>query len=60
MQVRKEYEALKESGDLEMLFPRASGDWNKDKKQFTDIYEANKKMLKSYDITFQEIKPSRT
>lgn len=60
MQAKKEYEALMESGDLEVLFPKATGEWDKDKKQFTAIYEANQKMLNNYDVQFKEIKSSRS
>jgi hypothetical protein len=54
MQIKKEYDALKDAGDLELLFPGASGDWEKDKKQFTTIYQANQEMLKNYDVNFSE------
>jgi hypothetical protein len=49
MSIREEYDALLESGDLRMLFPRASGKWETDEKRFTMIYQANQAMLKGYD-----------
>lgn len=49
MQVRDEYNQLLESGDLMVLFPGAKGEWELDKKQFTQIYEANQKVLNQFD-----------
>lgn len=48
-QVKQEYDLLLESGDLKVLFPRASEIWEKDKKQFTQIYEANQKLLNDFE-----------
>jgi hypothetical protein len=49
MSIIEEYNALLNSGDLLMLFPKASGVWETDKDKFTLIYQANQEMLKGYD-----------
>jgi hypothetical protein len=43
--VRQQYLAFKESGDLKILFPGMSGDWEKDKKRFTLIWEDSQRLL---------------
>lgn len=48
-EVKKAYDSLLESGDLEMLFPKAKGEWEKDKKRFTEIYEFNQKTLENFE-----------
>jgi hypothetical protein len=45
-QIQKQYNSFKESGDLKMLFPRLSGNWDKDKVQFTRIWEEHQRLLK--------------
>lgn len=55
-QVKKEYDLLLESGDLEMLFPKASGVWETDKKQFTLIYEENQKFLNNFEVKYATVK----
>ena len=42
MEARKEYEVLLRGGDLLEMFPKLSGQWERDKKIFTKIYEENK------------------
>lgn len=46
MEVKKEYEAMLASGDLEILFPSMTGDWEKDKEKFTKQYNRNQEILK--------------
>lgn len=55
-QIKKEYDLLLESGDLEMLFPRASGIWETDKKQFVLIYEENQKLLNNFEDKYATVK----
>lgn len=43
--VKKQYLAFKESGDLKILFPGMSGDWEKDKKRFTIFWEDSQRLL---------------
>jgi hypothetical protein len=49
MSIKEEYSALLESGDLKMLLPKATGDWETDKNKFTIIYQTNQEILKGYD-----------
>lgn len=44
------YLALKDSGDLEKMFPGLSGEWEKDKKTFTTEYNKNEMILGDIDI----------
>ena len=44
-EIQKQYQAFKESGDLKILFKGMSGDWEKDKKRFTRIYEENQRIM---------------
>ena len=46
MSAIEEYERFLESGDLFEILPSASGNWEKDKKQFNAIYEFNLKIIK--------------
>ena len=46
MSAIEEYEKFLESGDLFEILPGASGVWEKDKKQFKEIYEFNIKIIK--------------
>lgn len=45
----QQYNLFKECGDLKVLFPRLSGDWERDKKAFTKIWENNKKILEDIE-----------
>ena len=49
LEIKKAYNSLLESGDLKMLFPKAKGEWEKDKKRFTEIYEFNQKTLENFE-----------
>ena len=46
-----QYKAFLENGDLEMLFPGLTGEWTKDKKAFTRIWEENQKLINDIDVT---------
>ena len=48
-QAKQEYNKLKESGDLKLLFPKATGDWDLDKIQFTRLYEENLKFIDDFE-----------
>jgi len=43
--VQKQYLAFKENGDLKILFPGMSGDWEKDKRRFTLIWEDSQRLI---------------
>lgn len=45
-----QYEAFLKSNDLEMLLPGASGEWEKDKKQFLRAYKAHKELLEKINV----------
>lgn len=45
-EAKKEYDAMLNSGDLEILFPDMTGDWEKDKKRFIRNYNKNQEILK--------------
>jgi hypothetical protein len=53
MSAKVEYEYIKETGSLEELFPGLTGDWEKDKKYFTKMYEDNLKAIKQIDINYE-------
>ena len=44
-EAKLQYDAFLEAGDLEMLLPGASGEWEKDKKLFIKAYQAHKELL---------------
>ena len=44
-QIQKQYDSFKESGDLKMLFPSLSGNWEKDRPRFIKIWEENQRLL---------------
>lgn len=45
MSAKEQYEVLLEMGDLLIMFPGFTGEWEKDEKIFTSFYEANSKIL---------------
>jgi hypothetical protein len=47
---KSEYEGLKASGDLKTLFPRMTGNWEKDKTEFIRLHEANLSALLDIDV----------
>jgi hypothetical protein len=46
IQIQKQYNSFKESGDLKMLFPGLSGNWEKDKARFIRIWGEHQRLLK--------------
>lgn len=38
---KKIYDQLLKSGDLYEVFPYATGEWSKDKKEFTDLHNVD-------------------
>lgn len=48
-EIEKQYNSFKESGDLKILFPGMSGNWEKDKRRFTLIYEDNQRLLEGIE-----------
>jgi hypothetical protein len=45
MNTKEEYDILKDSGDLEILFPGLTGNWDKDKTQFTKMWKMNQEII---------------
>lgn len=45
-QIQKQYNSFKESGDLKILFPSLSGNWDKDKVRFIRIWEEHQRLIK--------------
>lgn len=54
MKVKREYEALLDSGELEIMFPQLSGSWKKDEVLFTSLWEQNIEAIKDIDVNFDE------
>lgn len=44
-EMQKQYDSFKESGDLKMLFPGLSGNWEKDKNKFKKVWEEHQRLL---------------
>ena len=53
-EAQKQYEAFKDSGDLSMLFPGMSGEWEKDKKRFTLLWEENQKLIQKAEKFYKK------
>jgi hypothetical protein len=53
-QIQKQYNSFKESGDLKMLFPGMSGNWEKDEKRFTRVWEDNQRLLKEAESFYKK------
>ena len=49
-EAKLQYDAFLDTGDLEMLLPGASGEWEKDKKLFIKAYQAHKELLEKLNI----------
>lgn len=39
------YKTLCDSGELELMFPHATGQWDLDKNEFVEVYDKNLEML---------------
>ena len=44
-EIKKWYESLRQSGDLLAMFPNLTGNWEKDKKDFTHQYNTTELLL---------------
>lgn len=44
---RAEYQLLSDMGDLLMLYPDLTGDWEEDKRKFMSLWESNQNALNS-------------
>jgi len=44
-EAKKQYESFRDSGDLNVLFPGMSGEWEKDKRRFTLLWEENQELI---------------
>ncbi len=53
-QIQKQYNSFKESGDLKMLFPKLTGNWEKDKARFTKIWEENQRLLEEAERFYKK------
>jgi hypothetical protein len=53
-QIQKQYNSFKESGDLKILFPGMSGNWEKDQKRFTRVWEDNQRLLKEVESFYKK------
>ncbi len=42
---KKEYDILKESGELKEFLPGSTGEWTEDKKEFIKLFEENQKII---------------
>ncbi len=49
-EVKNFYNSCLENGELFLIFPEATGVWEKDKKAFTKYYEENKELEVLTDI----------
>lgn len=49
-EIKLQYDIFLESGDLFELFPGMKGDWEKDKKAFTNIWKDNQKLINDLDV----------
>lgn len=49
MKAEQEYKILLESGDLLAMYPGFSGEWEKDRKIFTQIYEDNQRIINGFE-----------
>lgn len=53
-----QYNAMLKNGDLEILFPSMTGEWTKDKKRFTKIWEENQKLIQKIEVSHEQVKPN--
>lgn len=55
MSAKGEYMMLLEINELLSLYPTLTGDWKKDKEEFTKMWEANKDVFNEFDIDYEEL-----
>lgn len=46
-EARKEYNILKEKGELKDLLSNSTGDWSKDKKSFIKLFYENQQIIEN-------------
>lgn len=49
-----QYNLFRDSGDLKELFPKLTGNWEKDEKRFTRLWEDNNKILEEVEDSLNE------
>ena len=54
MKAKQEYQNLLRSGDLEILYPDLTGEWKKDQKEFTRLYDLNNEALKDIVVEIDD------
>ena len=54
MNVKAEYKALLENGELREMYPELSGSWGKDKEKFSALWEQNFQAIRDMKIDFDE------
>lgn len=56
MSAKKLYDNLVQTGELQELFEqyKFTGDWNKDKKKFIEIYEEEQRLINDFDIVIED------
>lgn len=54
MPAERQYNMLLANGDLLDLYPGLTGEWNKDKKVFAELYEMNRKAINDIDVSYGE------
>lgn len=57
-EIKNYYQLLKDNGDLKEIFPKSKGDWEKDSKEFINIYNENLKFIENFkeNLKFEEEK----
>lgn len=45
-----QYNAFLENGDLEMLLPKAKGNWEEDKDRFIKVWEKTQELINNINI----------
>jgi hypothetical protein len=55
MSAKGEYSVLLDLGDLLVLYPELTGEWENDKVEFTRMWEDNKDAFKDLDMEYEEI-----
>lgn len=54
MKAKDEYQNLLASEDLEKLYPELTGEWKKDKAEFTRLYDLNNDAINNISVEFEE------
>lgn len=48
-EAKNHYQTLKDNGELNDIFPRATGNWEEDKGRFIRLYDENIKFVLDYE-----------